>query len=384
MMQFLRQVQLLSSRNLCVLLGDKLSAGWAFAQVPLMAILIVICFHGSRWDDPALDYFSRFTRSAQQYVTEKEESGDSVVIGKGTARSLYAASERDTQIIGVGTAQRRGAVYYLLVSAAIWFGLMGACKEVVGERHVLLRESRTCYGHGAYLTSKLLVQACIIGTQTALLGLLTLPFLLDLPWKTTILMTLVLWGVGIAAAVLGLLVSSSCSSIRMALTWVPILMVPQFLFGGLLRPLAMASNETPPPLINPSANVRPVDRMKNPRDVLSCLVIQRWGFDALLSLDERYATGGVFSLRFNWPDTGPDSPSWRATTLMNVVHCRESTLADTILPRTTAIDRLVGLSADQADCISAAGRTRRALIALSAWMALTLAGTLAVIKTRFR
>ena len=55
---------------------------------------------------------------------------------------------------------------------------------------------------------------------------------------------IVLWVSGAAAAALGLLVSSWADTYRVALMAVPVLMIPQLLFGGALRSIADAQQET--------------------------------------------------------------------------------------------------------------------------------------------
>ncbi|HEY9170936.1 MAG TPA: ABC transporter permease, partial [Verrucomicrobiae bacterium] len=73
---------------------------------------------------------------------------------------------------------------------------------------------------------------------------------------------------------LGLAVSCLSPTQRFALTAVPLLMIPQMILGGMLRPEADLSDRHPAPR------------------VLSWLTIQRWGFEAALNLDT-YGTGGI-------------------------------------------------------------------------------------------
>ena len=54
------------------------------------------------------------------------------------------------------------------------------------------------------------------------------------------------------------------------------------------------------------------------------LAIQRWGFEAALSLD-RYATNGVLIQNFSWPDPDPDR-MLRPDEWMRAIETRETSL----------------------------------------------------------
>jgi hypothetical protein len=180
---------------------------------------------------------------------------------------------KHTIISDIGSL-RRGSVYFLLVAASIWFGIMGSCKEIVTEQALLKREIRSYLFIFPYVSAKFFVLAAILGIQTILLSIIVVPLLLELSFPYILYIWLILWLAGFVSASLGLFISSIVKSYRVALTLVPLLMIPQLLFGGLLRPQVDLDNS------------------------ISAITIQRWAFEAILTTDA-YAQGGVLKLKFN-------------------------------------------------------------------------------------
>jgi len=182
---------------------------------------------------------------------------------------------------------RRGSVYFLLVAASIWFGIMSSCKEIVTELPLLKRESRSYLFLSPYLSAKYFVLTIILGIQTGLLSIMVVPLLLKLSWMDTLWIWLIVWTAAFASASMGLFISSVVNSYRMVLTLVPLLMIPQLLFGGLLRPPVDLDNTTWSHLTN----------------ALSAITIQRWAFESILTTDA-YAKGGILKLEVNPKSSG--------------------------------------------------------------------------------
>jgi ABC-2 type transporter len=314
----------LVSRNLRVFVSDRANCLWAFLQVPLIAGLTVVAFWGFETDEHVADYFARFAGYAHNYLEGRDSAGEAPRLRSLTALQLHEQTQKNTFQIGAAAAQRRCGLYFVLVSAAIWFGIMSACKEIVNEQDVLFRELRCCFGIMPYLTAKFFVLTLIVALQTALLVILITPSMLGL----TMLVELKLWGVlwltAVASVSLGLLLSSASPSSRVALTLVPLLMLPQLLFGGLLRPGPSTLEETPPPIVvsHPSNQVQ--HRLGTMGIALRSLAIQRWGFEAALALDS-YATSGVLTLSLSWPDPDPER-MLRPDEWMRAINTRESSL----------------------------------------------------------
>jgi hypothetical protein len=320
--------RVLISRNLRVFVSDHANCLWAFLQVPLIAGLMVVAFWGFESDEHVADYFVRFATHAHQYFVERDSGGGAAELRNATALKLHAQTQEDTFPISAANAQRRCGLYFVMVSAAIWFGIMAAAREIVNEQHVLFRELRCCFSVLPYLAAKFVVLTWIVGLQTFLLMTLVGPLMLGLTIPVCLMLWGTLWLTAAAAVSLGLLLSAVSPSSRVALTLVPLLMLPQLLFGGLLRPGPSTLEESPPPAIVLKAGNPPRHTFQAMSTVLRSMAIQRWGFEAALALD-RYATNGVLTLALSWPDPDPER-MLQPDEWMRGIDTREHSLVDLV------------------------------------------------------
>ena len=129
--------------------------------------------------------------------------------------------------------------YFVLALVAVWFGTSIAAREIIRERAVYNRERMVNLGLLPYVGSKLFVLSMIVGLQCILLfgllrlfhvvGLMHLPGdNFGLPQMLIVILT------GIVGIALGLLVSAMVRTSEMATSLVPLLLIPQIIFGGLV------------------------------------------------------------------------------------------------------------------------------------------------------
>jgi ABC-type multidrug transport system ATPase subunit/pSer/pThr/pTyr-binding forkhead associated (FHA) protein len=139
----------------------------------------------------------------------------------------------------MGSDLPRDFVYFVLSLVAIWFGTSVAAREVIRERPVFRRERMVNLGILPYLGSKLFVIGLIVTAQCLMLfvplKLLDLANIMSMPGEWfglpqlwTMLLTA---GVGVA---LGLFVSALVRTSEMATSLVPLILIPQILFSGLV------------------------------------------------------------------------------------------------------------------------------------------------------
>ena len=135
--------------------------------------------------------------------------------------------------------QPRDFVYFVLALVSVWFGTSVAAREIIRERPVYNRERMVNLGLMPYLASKLFVLGIIVGIQCLMLfiplkffhlvGAMSMPGLAGgIPQFFVMLLTA---GVGIA---LGLLISAVVNTSEMATSLVPLILIPQILFSGLV------------------------------------------------------------------------------------------------------------------------------------------------------
>lgn len=139
----------------------------------------------------------------------------------------------------MGENQPRDFVYFVLSLIAVWFGISVSAREIVRERAVYKRERMVNLGLVPYIFSKLFVLGFVVGLQCLLLflplkffdimNLMPMPGeFFGVPQFWTMLLTA---AVGIA---LGLLISALVKTSETATSLVPLVLIPQILFSGLV------------------------------------------------------------------------------------------------------------------------------------------------------
>ena len=178
----IRQTATLSRRYLEVLLKDKLNLFILFAQAPIIALLTFLV---------------------------------------------------------MGSTLPRDFVYFVLSLVAIWFGTSVAAREIIREKPVYSRERMVNLGILPYLMSKMIVLGVIVSIQCALLyaplklmhfaGIMSMPG--DLYGAPQFWVMILTAAVGIG---LGLFISALVRTSEMATSLVPLILIPQILFSGLV------------------------------------------------------------------------------------------------------------------------------------------------------
>jgi ABC transport system ATP-binding/permease protein len=127
---------------------------------------------------------------------------------------------------------------FMLATTGVWFGVINAAREICKESAVLRRERLAGLRVGPYLLSKIAVLFVLVLVQSALLlGIIALRVEIPgagvvLPATLELYVTIVLAGLGGIA--LGLCVSAIAATPDKATSLIPIVLVPQVLFSGIL------------------------------------------------------------------------------------------------------------------------------------------------------
>ncbi len=174
---------------------------------------------------------------------------------------------------------------FIVALATLWFGCSSAVREVIAELPILRRERRAGLRLVPYLGSKFLVLLVICALQCLLLVGLLVPLMdmgdygFSLP--ALYLVTLL---TGMAGIAMGLLVSCAFTSSEAAVGTLPLILIPQIVFGGLIvyvKDMGLAAR------------------------VASHLTVVRWSFNALLRTGEELVKpGGAAFERVRIPMSG--------------------------------------------------------------------------------
>jgi hypothetical protein len=139
----------------------------------------------------------------------------------------------------VGKNDPRDFAFFILALVSIWFGTAVAARELVKERPIFERERMINLRLVPYVLSKLFLLSLIVVLQTTLLfgtvkilhyaGLMSVPgTFFGVPQLLVMALT---GSVGVA---LGLFVSALVGTSEVATSLVPLLLIPQILFAGLV------------------------------------------------------------------------------------------------------------------------------------------------------
>lgn len=135
---------------------------------------------------------------------------------------------------------------FMLALTGVWFGVINSAREICKEAAVLRRERLAGLSPTAYLLSKLVVLSGLVLAQSALLvGVIALRIELPshgilLPAALEVYITIAL--AGIAGVALGLALSALASTPDKAMSLIPIVLVPQVLFAGVMFTLHGATS----------------------------------------------------------------------------------------------------------------------------------------------
>jgi ABC transport system ATP-binding/permease protein len=137
------------------------------------------------------------------------------------------------------------APMFVFGCAAVWFGMIGAVRELVKEKAIWHREFLAGGDMPAYLTSKVVVLGALAAFQALTLTVVT-DWTLGLPaggplGNPFITVFITLWLAVLSGMALGLLVSAASASADRAMSLVPYLLITQLVLCGVLFRLGAVS-----------------------------------------------------------------------------------------------------------------------------------------------
>lgn len=151
------------------------------------------------------------------------------------------------------------SLYFVMTLSAIWLGCMDACREIVKERALFLREKMVNLNVASYVYSKVRVLALLNIVQVVLYAAILHKFLdtrIPIGWVIINLLATAMCG-----TCLGLLISAVVKRSDYAVGLVPLVILPQILFSE----FAIAK-----------------DDFQGVSEWIYRLMPSRWGYDSLL------------------------------------------------------------------------------------------------------
>ena len=136
---------------------------------------------------------------------------------------------------------------FAMSCSSIWLGFLNSIQEICKERVILKKEYMANLKLPAYLGSKMIVQ-CFLALLQSILLVVTVSIFMEVPeegiimsWKLETI--LVCFLTIVSASALGLTVSTVSKNASVAMSFAPLLLVPQLLFSGIMFPLEGVINK---------------------------------------------------------------------------------------------------------------------------------------------
>ncbi len=136
-------------------------------------------------------------------------------------------------------ARKSGMLMFLLAITSFWFGCNSAAKEIVKERLIYTRERDFNLLFASYYASKLILLTVFALSQTALLFFIVR--WICVPPGSLWTELAVLLGLALAGVSLGLAISAFAATEEMAITLIPMAIIPQIILSGAIVPLGTAA-----------------------------------------------------------------------------------------------------------------------------------------------
>src|SRR3989442_10043166 len=150
------------------------------------------------------------------------------------------ADQALNQSIATGSGGDAQKILFIMAFAAVMFGCINGAREIVKEVPIYRRERTVNLGISPYMFSKIAVLGTLCLLQSAVLVLLVqlrAPFQqgIFLPPMVEVYITMVL--TSLAGLMIGLTISALAPNNDRATSFIPIILIPQVIFSGIIFPL---------------------------------------------------------------------------------------------------------------------------------------------------
>jgi ABC-type multidrug transport system ATPase subunit/pSer/pThr/pTyr-binding forkhead associated (FHA) protein len=241
---FFKQFFLLSLRYMELLKNDAGNLLILLAQAPVIAIILLFMAAPNTFaPDQVVSCPTRENIQATSgpiVSTNCQRVADFLKTPEG---QLVAANQQKSpdqllqDIIAPSSGINAQEILFIMAFAAVMFGCINAAREIVKEGPIYRRERAVNLGIGPYMLSKCVVLGLLCLIQSGILVLIVnagIPFHqgIFLPVLLEVYITLAL--TSLAGLMLGLAISAIAPNTDRAMSFVPIVLIPQVIFSGII------------------------------------------------------------------------------------------------------------------------------------------------------
>lgn len=184
----------------------------------------------------------------KQFITLSKRYAKTIINNKQQLLLLLAQAPIIAYLLSIVVTDELFSSYdeaktflFAMATASIWLGLLNSIQEICKERVTLKKEYMANLKLTAYLSSKVVIQ-CILAIIQSILLVATFSLIVEVPeegvftsWSLE--MIIVCFVTIISASSIGLVASCVSKNPSVAMSFAPLLLVPQLLFSGMLFPL---------------------------------------------------------------------------------------------------------------------------------------------------
>ena len=249
-----KQFMLLSMRYIELLKNDKINLSILLLQAPIIAVILFLLLtfqqgHGT-FDPTSVvqcptgrDITQPISKSNPQVSIKCQRVVDALQTSQG---QQFAASRNETPAqvlqdsIATGSGGDAQKILFIMAFAAVMFGTINGAREIVKEEPIYRRERTVNLGIVPYMFSKIVVLGILCLLQSLILVILVnvaapLHQGIFLPAPVEIYITMSL--TAIAGLMVGLTISAVSPNNDRATSFIPIILIPQVIFSGIIFPL---------------------------------------------------------------------------------------------------------------------------------------------------
>lgn len=256
-----KQFRLLSERYIELLKNDKGNLAILLLQAPIIAIILYLLTAAGAFSTTSVVTCPQGTYEAvhipRTVYIQGGGGNDScqnvlnfLQSGNPEAQAMLQRAKGDISValqpfIKPGSGADAQTTLFIMAFAAVMFGCINGAREIVKEEPIYRRERTVNLGIAPYLFSKIVVLGILCAFQSAILVVavdLKTPF----PDKGLLLPSAIaeiyitLFLTSMAGLMMGLVLSALVSNNDRATSFIPILLIPQVIFSGVIFTLASA------------------------------------------------------------------------------------------------------------------------------------------------
>lgn len=249
-----RQFRLLSERYINLLWNDKGNLAILLLQAPIIAVILYLMTANAAFSPTSMVTCSPGTYRAVGIPTTTGNSSDCQNVlnflhsNNPRAQAMLQHAGGDINValqpfIKPGSGADAQTTLFIMAFAAVMFGCINGAREIVKEEPIYRRERTVNLGIAPYLFSKIVVLGILCALQSLVLVVVVnarTPF----PDKGLILPSagveiyVTMFLTSIAGLMLGLALSALAPNNDRATSFIPILLIPQVIFSGVIFTLA--------------------------------------------------------------------------------------------------------------------------------------------------